>query len=164
MSDSIDGRRRFLKTALISAGAFAGALAARTVAYAQLSATIPWCGRWKIGPGTHRLPPMTRWRPPFVRRPPATPAAVAVVPGAARPPANPATNRAAGRRAGCMAGRGELSRDEPRQRHETDRRLRGTHIRACWLPGFCATTATICCCINALTANLSTAFYPQCRH
>ncbi len=37
MSNSIDGRRKFLKTALISAGAFAGALAARTVAYARLS-------------------------------------------------------------------------------------------------------------------------------
>jgi hypothetical protein len=37
MSDSIDGRRKFLKTALISAGAFAGALAARTVAYAKLN-------------------------------------------------------------------------------------------------------------------------------
>ena len=37
MPDTIDGRRKFLKTALVSAGAFVGALAARTAAYARLS-------------------------------------------------------------------------------------------------------------------------------
>jgi anaerobic selenocysteine-containing dehydrogenase len=36
MPDTIDGRRKFLKTALVSAGAFVGALAARTAAYARL--------------------------------------------------------------------------------------------------------------------------------
>ncbi len=37
MPDTIDGRRKFLKTALVSAGAFVGALAARTAAYARLN-------------------------------------------------------------------------------------------------------------------------------
>ncbi len=37
MPDTTDGRRKFLKTALVSAGAFVGALAARTAAYARLS-------------------------------------------------------------------------------------------------------------------------------
>ena len=37
MSDTSDGRRRFLKSALVSAGAFIGALAARSAAYARLS-------------------------------------------------------------------------------------------------------------------------------
>ena len=37
MPDTNDGRRRFLKTALVSAGAFIGALASRSAAYARLS-------------------------------------------------------------------------------------------------------------------------------
>jgi hypothetical protein len=37
MPDTIDGRRKFLKGALVSAGAFVGALAARSAAYARIS-------------------------------------------------------------------------------------------------------------------------------
>ena len=37
MPDTSDGRRKFLKTALISAGAVVGAVAARTMAYAKLT-------------------------------------------------------------------------------------------------------------------------------
>ena len=37
MSENLNGRRNFLKTALVSAGAVVGSLAARTVAHAQLT-------------------------------------------------------------------------------------------------------------------------------